>query len=87
MDVFIALARTKGDINKNIWGASPTCFSLQILAPEIVEPCWDFTFSLLKCVSKIGYKTVNSLLTDALQSTHLLYSGQYLSEFSTLKNT
>ena len=33
---------------------SLSSFPLQILTPEILQQCWDFTFSLLKCVSKIG---------------------------------
>ena len=34
--------------------SSLSSFPLQILIPEIVEQCWDLTFSLFKCVSKIG---------------------------------
>ena len=33
---------------------SLTSFPLQILVPGIWEQCWDFTFSLFKCVSKNG---------------------------------
>lgn len=34
--------------------ASLSSLPLQIWAPEIVEKCRDFTFSLSKCVSEIG---------------------------------
>ena len=67
MYVFAALTRTKADINyPSGEKLDLISFLLQVLAPDTVEQCWKITFSVFKCVYKIGCQIFiqNQQLTD-----------------------